>query len=119
MKHRRGIDLVGENGGIGNTLGGGSRRSTPEQAYRVEVWTDEPGSGGVIIETISRSTDFAVSCAALKAAIRARPGKFLVHMNARYRMSCELAPDPPLPELLRPIQNLGRPRPSDRMMPTV
>ncbi len=119
MKHRRGIDLVGENGGIGNTLGGGSRRSTPEQAYRVEVWTAEPGSGGILVETISRSTDFAVSCAALKAAVRARPGKVLVHMNARYHMSCERAPDPPLPELQRPRQLMAGPRHSDRIMPTV
>lgn len=38
------------------------------------------------------------------AAIRERPGKYIVHMNGRHRMSCELAPDPPIPLEPRPIK---------------
>jgi hypothetical protein len=51
-----------------------------------------------MIETISRATDFSVSCAAHRASVRARPGKVIVHLNGRHRMSCERAPDLPLPE---------------------
>lgn len=72
MKHRRGIDLVREGAGVGYTVAEGSRRggSEPTDApYRVEVWSDPPEDGGQLLETISRSTVFAVSCAALKAAI--------------------------------------------------
>lgn len=81
----------------------------------VEVWTDEPEAGGQLLETISRSTDFSVSCAALKAAVSARPGTVLVHLNNRHRMSAERAPDPPLPEFLRPPARTGRPQHSDHM----
>ncbi len=120
MKHRRGIDLV-RGSDTGYTVGEGSRRGSAgsgssDHTYRVEVWTEEPDAGGELLETISRSTDFSVSCAALKAAIRARPGKVLVHLNARHRMSCERAPDPPVPEFLRPPAPTGRPRPSEATM---
>ncbi|MGO7445106.1 hypothetical protein ACC668_10410 [Rhizobium ruizarguesonis] len=99
MKHHKGIDLVRSD--VGYTVGEGSARPTPpstDNSYRVEVWTDEPEAGGELLETISRATDFSVSCAALKASIRARPGKVIVHLNGRHRMSCELAPDPAPPE---------------------
>jgi hypothetical protein len=113
MKHRRGIDLVRDGADVGHTVGEGSRRGgsePPEAPYRVEVWSESPEAGGELIETISRSTNFAVSCASLKAAIRARPGKVLVHLNARHRMSAERAPDPPVPEFRRPLQTRGRPQ---------
>ncbi|RVM58885.1 hypothetical protein CN128_07500 [Sinorhizobium meliloti] len=116
MKHRRGIDLVDE-GDTGYTVGDGSARpdrTVTENGYRVEVWSDEPEADGELVEVISRATDFSVSCAALKAAIRQRPGKVLVHINGRYRMSAERAPDPPLPERLRPPVNNGRPTPVRR-----
>lgn len=78
------------------------RTAAPEpegstHTYRVEIWSDPPEAGGEIIEVISLSTSFNVSCTALKAAIRERPGKYVVHLNGKHRMSCELAPDPPLP----------------------
>jgi hypothetical protein len=110
MKHRRGIDLVrtgaGYTVGEGSISGGGS---DSEHLYRVEVWTDMPESGGELLETISRSTEFAVSCAAFNASIRQRPGKILVHLNGRHTMSRERAPDPPIPEFRRPLQAWGRP----------
>ncbi|NKQ73467.1 hypothetical protein C3Y89_24545 [Rhizobium sp. UPM1132] len=99
MKHRKGIDLVRSD--VGYAVGEGSARPTPpstEGGYRIEVWTDEPESGGELLETISRATDFGVSCAAHRASIRARPGKVIVHLNGRHRMSCERAPDPAPPE---------------------
>ncbi|AYM66169.1 hypothetical protein G6L68_25125 [Agrobacterium fabrum] len=65
--------------------------------FRIEVWDDPPDGGGSIIEVIASSSSFAVSSAALKVAIRERPGKYIVHMNGRNRMTCELAPDPPVP----------------------
>ncbi|PZU79047.1 MAG: hypothetical protein DI546_01680 [Rhizobium sp.] len=123
MKHRRGISLVGDVTTTGYTVGEGSRRGSgssgsTEHTYRVDVWTDEPEAGGQLLETISRSTDFAVSCAALRAAVHARPGKVLVHLNDRHRMSAERAPDPPIPEFLRPPARMGRPRHSDHTMRT-
>lgn len=92
MKHSRGINLI--------TAEEGLRVHTPEpegtsHTYRVEIWSNPPEAGGEIIEVIALSTSFNVSCAALKAAIRERPGKYVVHVNGRHRMSCELAPDPP------------------------
>ncbi|WP_427145164.1 hypothetical protein [Rhizobium pisi] len=99
MKHRKGIDLVRSD--VDYTVGQGSARPTPpspEAGYRVQIWIDEPEAGGELLETISHATDFSVSCAALKASIRARPGKVVVHLNGRHRMSCERASDPPLPE---------------------
>jgi hypothetical protein len=99
MKHRKGIDLVRSD--VGYTVGEGSARTTPpstESGYRVQVWSAEPEAGGELLETISHATDFSVSCAALKASIRARPGKVVVHLNGRHRMSCERAPDSPRPE---------------------
>jgi hypothetical protein len=51
-----------------------------------------------------------VSCAALRAAARERPGKVLIHLNQRHRMTCERAPDPPVPEYRRPLQLRRRPR---------
>ncbi|PTV70217.1 hypothetical protein [Agrobacterium pusense] len=71
-----------------------------EHLFRIEVWDDPPDAGGELIEVIASSSSFPVSSAALKVAIRERPGKYIVHMNGRHRMSCELAPDPP--ELLKP-----------------
>jgi hypothetical protein len=66
--------------------------------YRIEVWTCRPDAGGELLEVISRATEFSVSIAAYRAALRARPGKTLVHINGRHPMSTELAPDPSLPE---------------------
>ncbi|GEC31714.1 hypothetical protein N181_01700 [Sinorhizobium fredii USDA 205] len=121
MKHRRGIDLVKEVADTGYTVSEGSRRGagSTEYLYRVEVWSDPPEAGGELLETISRSTDHSVSCAALKAAIRQRPGKVLIHLNGRFKMSAEKAPDLPLPEHLRPLGRRGRPQSSNRMMSTV
>ncbi|CDN46810.1 hypothetical protein [Neorhizobium galegae] len=97
MKHRKSIDLVRSDTGYtvseGSARGGGSG----ETGYRIEIWSKAPEAGGELIETISRATDFAVSCAAHDAAIRVRPGKVLIHLNGRHRMSCERTPDPPLP----------------------
>lgn len=97
MKHRRGIDLVRAGAEPGHTVGESSRRGSgsTEYLYRVEVWSDPPEAGGELLETISQSTDYYVSCAALKAAIRQRPGKMLIHFNGRFKMSAEKAPDPP------------------------
>ncbi|NKJ72709.1 hypothetical protein GFL38_10575 [Rhizobium leguminosarum bv. viciae] len=91
MKHRKGIDIVRTGADVGYTVSEGSRRGSSgsgstDHTYRVEVWTDEPEAGGELMETISRATDFSVSCA----------------------VSCERAPDPPLPQHLRPV---GRRRP--------
>lgn len=113
MKHRRGIDFVRDGADVGYTVGEGSRgdqSGSGEYLFRIEVWSDEPGYGGTLLETISRASDFSVSCAALKAAVRARPGKVLVHLNARHRMSAERASDPPHPEFRRPLLRLGRPQ---------
>lgn len=113
MKHRRGIDLIRDGADVGYTVGEGSRRNgsePPDAPYRIEVWTDAPEAGGELIETISRSTTFGVSIAALKAAVRERPGKVLVHLNQRHRMTCERAPDPPLPECRRPPRHRQRPQ---------
>lgn len=113
MKHRRGLDLVRDGADAGYTVGEGSRRGgsqPPDAPYRVEVWSDPPESGGKLLETISRSTVFAVSVAALKAAIHERPGKVLVHLNQRHRMTIARAPDPPVPEFRRPLRLRGRPR---------
>lgn len=78
MKHRKGIYLVRSGADAAYTVGEGSRRSSgsdsTEHTYRVEVWSDEPASGGELLETISRATDFSVSMAAYRAALRARPG---------------------------------------------
>lgn len=117
MKHRRGINLVRDGADVGYTVGEGSRQGgsePPDAPYRIKVWTDAPEAGGELLETISRSTVFAVSCAALKAAVRERPRKVLIHLNQRHRMTCERAPDPPVPECLRPLHLRRRPpkRPS-------
>ena len=112
MKHHGGIDLVRAGADVGYTVGEGSlrgRSGSGEYLYRIEVWSDESESGGELLETISRASDFSVSCAALKAAVRARPGKVLMHLNARHRMSAERAPDPPVPEWQRPLRVWGRP----------
>ncbi|MEY9831114.1 hypothetical protein ABIA25_002929 [Sinorhizobium fredii] len=120
MKHRRGIDLVRESADAGYTVGEGSRRgssgSDSTEHYRIEIWTEEPESGGSLIETISRSTDHSVSCAAYRAAVRQRPGKVLVHLNGRHRMSVERAPDPPVPEHLRPSRKKVRPLSRNMML---
>lgn len=113
VKHRRGIDLVRDGTEAGYTVGEGNRRGgsePPEAPYRVEVWSDAPEAGGTLLETISRSTVFTVSVAALRAAVRERPGKTLLHLNQRHRMTCERAPDPPVPEWQRPLLSRGRPR---------
>lgn len=112
MKHRRGIDLVRDGADVGYTVGEGSRRSgsePPDAPYRIEVWSDPPEAGGELLETISRSTTFGVSIAALRAAVRERPGKVLIHLNQRHRMTCERAPDPPVPECRRPLHLRRRP----------
>lgn len=97
MKHRNGINLTRTDAGY--TVAEGSVRSggPSDHLYKIEVWSDEPESGGELLETISRATEFTVSVAGYLAAVRARPGKVLVHLNGRHRMSCERAPDPPLP----------------------
>lgn len=99
LRQRKGIDLVRDNSGY--TVGDGSARGpgSSEHTYRVEVWSEPPEAGGILLETISRATEFSVSTAAYKAAVRARPGKTLVHLNGHHRMSAELAPDPPIPLL--------------------
>ncbi len=109
MKHRRGIDLVG--GDTGLTVRDGSARPSgaSEHNYRVEVWTKAPEASGELLETISLATDFAVSTAAYRAALQARPGKTLVHMNGRHRMSCEAAEERPRPEPSRPSRQRARP----------
>ncbi|OHV83626.1 hypothetical protein LCM4573_05850 [Rhizobium sp. LCM 4573] len=121
MKHRRGIDLVRDGTDTGYTVGEGSGRgssgSDSREHYRIEVWSDPPEAEGELLETISRSTDFAVSCAALRAAIRQRPGKVLIHLNGRHQMSADKAPDPPVPEFLRPLGR-RRPQSSNHMMQT-
>lgn len=65
--------------------------------YRIEVWDEPPDAGGEMIEIIASASTFAVSVAALSAAVRERPGKYLIHRNGRHQMSCQLAPDPPEP----------------------
>lgn len=97
MKHRRGIDLV--RGDTEFAVKEGSARSSgsTEHTFLVEVWSDAPEAGGELLETISKATDFNVSSAAYREAARQRPGKTIVHMNGRYRMTCEKAPDPPIP----------------------
>ncbi|NKJ77781.1 hypothetical protein [Rhizobium leguminosarum] len=110
MKHRRGIDLVGGSD-TGYTVKDGSASSlgSSEHTFRIEVWSDPPDSGGELLETISRATDFAVSMGAYREAVRQRPGKYLVHLNGRFSMSCEKAPDPPLPlSYGRPGGRLGQ-----------
>ncbi|AYG76796.1 hypothetical protein QDY28_25130 [Rhizobium sp. BR 362] len=94
MRHRKGIQLVRSEDDVQYTAPEPPGTGHP---YRIEVWDDPPESGGSIVEVIASSTSFPVSVAALKAAIRERPGKYIVHMNGRHRMSCELAPDPPAP----------------------
>ncbi len=58
-----------------------------DHSYRIEVWNEPPEAGGEIVEVIASSTSFAVSSAALFAAIRERPGKYIVHMTGRHRMT--------------------------------
>ena len=107
MKHGRGIDLARLDGVTAITpvaveIAGRclSRRS----------WTKPFGDGGVLLETISSSSDFQVSVAAFAAALRQRPGKYLVHVNGPSPMRSELAPDPPRPERDR-SQMRARPEP--------
>lgn len=57
-----------------------------------------------MLEIIASAATFAVSVAALPAAIRERPGKYIIHKNGRHQMSCQLAPDPPEP-LRQPAKN--------------
>jgi len=97
MKHRKGIDLVRDGNGV--TVGDGSAggNGSLEHSYRIEVWSEVPEVGGKLLETISRATDFSVSVASYGAAVKARPGKVLIHLNGRHRMSCERSPDHPLP----------------------
>jgi len=84
--------------------------SDTAHTYCIEIWDEPPEAGGELIEVIASSSSFAVSCAALKVAIRERPGKYVAHMNGRHRMSCELAPDPPEP--LKPQKvRTGQPYP--------
>lgn len=106
-RRRKGIDLVRTSDAVSLT----SDDSTSlEHTYRVEVWSEPPEAGGEILETISRATDFSVSMAAYRAALRARPGKTLVHLNGPHRMSAEKAQDPPVPEFLRSPMRRERPR---------
>ncbi|OCP08008.1 MULTISPECIES: hypothetical protein [unclassified Ensifer] len=94
MKHRKGIDLIREN--PRPKVGEGDWGST-QHLFRIEVWDDAPEAGGTLLETISRSTDFNVSMSAYREALQQRPGKILIHLNGRYRMSAEKATDPPPP----------------------
>ncbi len=59
-----------------------------EDNYRVEVRDDD----NKLIEAISKASDFRVSLAAWHAAIRARPGMRLVHLNNDHVMSVIDAP---------------------------
>lgn len=97
MKHRKSIDLVRDY--IRPTVGeGGAGDWGPtEHLFRIEVWDDAPEAGGRLLETVSKSTDFNVSMSAFNEALRQRPGKYLVHLNGRHRMSGEKAQKPPLP----------------------
>lgn len=67
-----GIDLVSTNDVVSLVLKDDS--TSLEHIYRIEVWADAPEVGGEIPETISRATDFSVSMAAYRAALRA-PGR--------------------------------------------
>lgn len=80
-----------------------------EHIYSVEVWSDAPEAGGELLETIAKATDFQVSAAAYQAALRQRPGKTLIHLNGRYRMTCEVAKEPSIPLVSgRPSGGSGR-----------
>ncbi|WP_033838264.1 hypothetical protein [Mesorhizobium loti] len=61
-----------------------------EDTYRIEVWDSEEEK--TLLETISRSSDFAVSMAAWHAAMRRRPGMLLIHYNSRHVMEKVLTP---------------------------
>lgn len=61
-----------------------------EDTYRIEVWDSEEEK--TLLETISRSSDFAVSIAAWHAAMRRRPGMLLIHYNSRHVMEKVLTP---------------------------
>lgn len=95
MKHRRGIELVRSEGAPTSTRP--DKELPSAHPFIVEIWSDLPDAGGEIIEVISSATDYSVSIAAYKAAVLVRPGKVLVHMNGRHRMSCERVEDPPRP----------------------
>jgi hypothetical protein len=76
------------------------RSPTPEDNFRIEVWTAAQSDGGVLLETISRSGDFQISNAAHADVSVRRPGKFIVHLNQRHVMSAVYAPlraPPPTP----------------------
>ncbi|WP_245279190.1 hypothetical protein [Mesorhizobium loti] len=61
-----------------------------ENNYRIEVWDSEDEK--TLLETISRSSDFAVSMAAWQAAMRRRPGMLLIHYDSRHIMEKVLTP---------------------------
>lgn len=63
-----------------------------EDNYRVEVRDDD----NKLIEAISKASDFRVSLAAWHAAIRARPGMRLLHLNNDHVMSVIDAPGLPV-----------------------
>lgn len=108
MRHRKGIDLVRSSVAVPTAR---DDYGPHEHVYSVEVWSSAPEADGELLGTISRATDFEVSAAAYKAAVRQRPGKTLVHLNGRYRMSCKTAPDPPLPlDVGRLGGGCGRPK---------
>lgn len=109
MTHQRGINLVRNDGNSHVGKGASGPLGSSDNNYRVEVWTSSPEASGTLLETISRATDFAVSIAAYKAALLARPGTTLLHLNGRHRMSCEVAPEPTHPEPGRPSQEWVRP----------
>lgn len=97
MRHGKGFDLVRK----GDLVSRPQEHSEHIHLYRIEVWDEPPEAGGEMLEIIASAATFAVSIAAFHAAVRERPGKHIIHMNGRHRMSCQLAPDPPVP--LRPI----------------
>lgn len=110
MKHGKGIDLLRSSTGYTVGEGGARGSGASDHNYQIQVWSDEPESGGELLETISKATEFTVSVAGYQAAIRARPGKVLVHLNGGHRMSCERAPGPTSPSYARPTGRRCRPK---------
>lgn len=63
--------------------------ATSEDNFRVEVWDRE---GGSLLEVVNRCSDFFVSNAAYRQAVRRRPGRLLVHVNNGHVMERLISP---------------------------
>ncbi len=107
-RRRRGTDLVPGDDYIRLAPEQEHDDSPLEHTFRIEVWDEAPEDGGSLLETISRATDFSVSMAAYRAALRARPGKVLVHLNGRHLMGAEKAQDSPRPLFVGRAGGSGR-----------